>query len=173
MSELPLEDQLAAVQQVLKQFPQIDPARLGWWGWSYGGTMTVWALEHSDLFKVGVSVAPVTDWRNYDSIYTERYMGMPSEHKADYDRTSVDLEAKQLHGRLLLVHGTSDDNVHLQNSMQLMYNLINNGVPFDVQIYPRKTHAISGSKTREHLFHRIQKQFDDFLMPHAGTTSTP
>ena len=173
MCELPLEDQLTAVQQVLKQFPQIDANRLGWWGWSYGGTMTAWALEHSDLFKVGVSVAPVTDWRNYDSIYTERYMGMPGEKKVDYDRTSVDLEAKQLHGRLLLVHGTSDDNVHMQNSMQFMYTLINNGVPFDVQIYPRKTHAISGSKTRAHLFHRIQKQFDEYLMPHAGATSTP
>jgi dipeptidyl-peptidase-4 len=173
MCELPLQDQLAAVQQVLKQFPQLDANRLGWWGWSYGGTMTAWALEHSDLFKVGVAVAPVTDWRNYDSIYTERYMGMPAENKADYDRTSVDLEAKALHGRLLLVHGTSDDNVHMQNSMQFMYSLINNGVAFDLQIYPRKTHAISGSKTREHLFHRIQKQFDDYLMPHAGATSTP
>jgi dipeptidyl-peptidase 4 len=173
MCELPLQDQLAAVQQVLKQFPQLDAKRMGWWGWSYGGTMTAWALEHSDLFKVGVAVAPVTDWRNYDSIYTERYMGLPGEHKADYDRTSVDLEAKQLHGRLLVVHGTSDDNVHMQNSMQFMYALINNGVPFDVQIYPRKTHAISGSKTRAHLFHRIQKQFDDYLMPRAGATSTP
>ena len=173
MCELPLQDQLAAVKQVLQQFPQLDANRLGWWGWSYGGTMTAWALEHSDIFKVGVSVAPVTDWRDYDSIYTERYMGLPQEHKADYDRTSVDLEAKQLHGRLLLVHGTSDDNVHMQNSMQFMYTLINNGIPFDVQIYPRKTHAISGGKTRIHLFHRIQKQFDDYLMPQAKATSTP
>ncbi|HEY3928542.1 MAG TPA: S9 family peptidase [Candidatus Koribacter sp.] len=173
MDELPLEDQLTAVKQVLQQFPQLDANRLGWWGWSYGGTMTAWALEHSDMFKVGVSVAPVTDWREYDSIYTERYMGLPQDKKADYDRTSVNLEAKQLHGRLLLVHGTSDDNVHMQNSMQFMYALINNGIPFDLQIYPRKTHAISGGKTRIHLFHRIQKQFDDYLMPHPAATSTP
>jgi dipeptidyl-peptidase-4 len=172
MCELPLQDQLGSVQQVLKQFPQLDADRLGWWGWSYGGTMTAWALEHSDLFKVGVSVAPVTDWRNYDSIYTERYMGLPKEHAEDYKRTSVTENATQIHGRLLLVHGTSDDNVHMQNSMQFMNALINNGIPFDSQVYPRKTHAISGSKTREHLFHRIQQQFDDVLMPHAGATST-
>jgi dipeptidyl-peptidase-4 len=173
MCELPMQDQLAAVKQVLQQFPQLDADRLGWWGWSYGGTMTAWALEHSDLFKVGVSVAPVTDWHNYDSIYTERYMGLPKDHEADYKRTSVNEEAKALHGKLLLVHGTSDDNVHIQNSMQFMYALINNGVPFDVQVYPRKTHAISGSKTRVHLFRRIQKQFDDVLMPRTAATSTP
>jgi dipeptidyl-peptidase-4 len=173
MCELPLQDQLTAVQQVLKQFPQLDADRLGWWGWSYGGTMTAWALEHSDLFKVGVSVAPVTDWRNYDSIYTERYMGLPKDHAADYKRTSVTENATQIHGRLLIVHGTSDDNVHMQNSMQFMQALINNNIPFDVQIYPRKTHAISGSKTRTHLFHRIQKQFDDVLMPSTRSTSTP
>ncbi len=173
MCELPLQDQLAAVDQVLQQFPQLDRERLGWWGWSYGGAMTAWALEHSDLFKVGVSVAPVTDWHNYDSIYTERYMGLPKAHEADYKRTSVTENATQLHGRLLLVHGTSDDNVHLQNSMQFMNALINNGIPFDLQLYPRKTHAISGSKARVHLFHRIQKQFDDVLMPHSGPTSTP
>ena len=165
MCEVPLADQLTAVQQVLRQFPQLDRDRMGWWGWSYGGTMTAWALEHSDLFKVGVSVAPVTDWHNYDSVYTERYMGLPKDHAADYERTSVVANAKELHGRLLVVHGTSDDNVHMQNSMQLMNALINNGIPFDVQIYPRKTHAISGSKTRAHLFHRIQKQFDDVLIP--------
>lgn len=173
MCELPMQDQLAAVQQVLKQFPQLDADRLGWWGWSYGGTMTAWALEHSDLFKVGVSVAPVTDWHNYDSVYTERYLGLPKDHEADYKRTSVNEAAKQLNGRLLLVHGTSDDNVHLQNSMQFMNTLINNGIPFDVQIYPRKTHAISGSKARVHLFHRIQKEFDDVLMPRATATSAP
>jgi dipeptidyl-peptidase-4 len=173
MCELPLQDQLAAVQQVLKQFPQLDAERLGWWGWSYGGTMTAWALEHSDMFKVGVSVAPVTDWHNYDSIYTERYMGLPKDNAADYKRTSVTENATQIHGRLLIVHGTSDDNVHLQNSMQFMNALINNGIPFDVQIYPRKTHAISGSKTRIHLFHRIQKQFDDVLIPNTHATSTP
>ena len=167
MCELPLQDQLAAVEQVLKQFPQLDRDRLGWWGWSYGGTMTAWALEHSDLFKVGVSVAPVTDWRNYDSVYTERYMGLPKDHAADYERTSVTANAKELHGRLLVVHGTSDDNVHMQNSMQFMNALINNGVPFDVQIYPRKTHSISGSKARVHLFHRIQKQFDEVLIPRS------
>ena len=173
MCELPLKDQLASVEQVLKQFPQLDRDRLGWWGWSYGGTMTAWALEHSDLFKVGVSVAPVTDWRNYDSIYTERYMGLPKEHKDDYDRTSVVLNAKQIHGKLLVVQGTSDDNVHMQNSIQFFYAMINNGIPFDVQLYPRKTHSISGEETRIHLFHRIQRQFDDVLMPKGAASSTP
>lgn len=169
MCIVPMEDQVAAVKQVLQQFPQLDADRLGWWGWSYGGTMTLWALEHSEMFKVGVSVAPVTDWHNYDSIYTERYMGLPKEHEADYAKTSVNNFAKDLHGKLLLVHGTSDDNVHLQNSMQFMYGLINAGIPFDVQIFPRKTHAISGPGTRIFLFTRIQKQFDDVLMPKGAT----
>src|SRR5512147_1212100 len=115
-----LEDQLAALDQVLKQFPVLDPNRVGWWGWSYGGYMTLYAMTHSERIKAGVSVAPVTDWRDYDSAYTERYMGLPKDNAAGYADSSPLNAAKALSGRLLEVHGTSDDNVHVQNTMQMV-----------------------------------------------------
>ncbi len=159
-----LADQLAAIDQVLASNPQLDGSRLGWWGWSYGGYMTLYAMTHSDRIKAGVSVAPVTDWRDYDSIYTERYMGLPQENADGYKNSSPLNFARDLKGRLLEVHGTSDDNVHLQNSVQMINNLIDAGVQFDLQLYPRKTHGISGRAARTHLFHRIQNQFENYLL---------
>ena len=164
LGEIELRDQFAALDQALARFPQLDGSRLGWWGWSYGGTMTAYAMTHSTRFKAGVSVAPVTDWRLYDSTYTERYMGLPADNSEGYKRTSVVLAAPNLSGHLLLVHGTSDDNVHLQNSIQFIYALEEAGKPFELQIYPRKTHSISGRATRSHLYHRIQRHFEDTLM---------
>ena len=119
LGEVELNDNLAALDQALARFPQLDPTRLGWWGWSYGGTMTGYAMTHSNRFRAGISVAPVTDWRNYDSTYTERYMGLPSDNAEQYEKSSMVASAVKLRGRLLLVHGTSDDNVHLQNSIQI------------------------------------------------------
>lgn len=162
--EVELADQLAALDQVLTQFPQLDATRLGWWGWSYGGYMTLYAMTHSDRFQAGVAVAPVTDWRDYDSIYTERYMGLPRDHEASYRNSAPVNVARQLKGRLLEVHGTSDDNVHLQNTMQMINALIAAGQQFDLQLYPRKTHGIAGADTRAHLFHRIQEHFETHLM---------
>jgi dipeptidyl-peptidase 4 len=165
--DLELKDQLAALDQAMEKYPQIDRNRLGWWGWSYGGSMTAYALTHSTMFKAGVAVAPVTDWRNYDSIYTERYMSLPKLNEEGYKAGDVSNSAKNLSGALLLVHGTSDDNVHMQNSMQFMNAMINAGKQYDFLAYPRKTHGISGFQARTHLYHRILGQFQDAFIPRA------
>ena len=163
LGEVELRDNLAALDQALARFPQLDAKRLGWWGWSYGGTMTAYALTHSDRFKAGISVAPVTDWHNYDTTYTERYMGLPKDNAEQYEKTSVVKSAAKLSGRLLLVHGTSDDNVHMQNSIQFIDAMINAGVPFDLQLYPGKTHGIAGPQARTHLFTRMLWQWEQYL----------
>jgi dipeptidyl-peptidase-4 len=167
-----LEDQLTVVDAALAQYPQLDPKRLGWWGWSWGGTFTLYAMSHSGRFRAGVAVAPVTDWRNYDSIYTERYMSEPSEFAAGYKDFSVVNSAANLKGRLLLAHGTGDDNVHLENSVQFIQKLIEAGIPYDLQIYPRKTHSIAGPDVRQHLYNRILAQFEQYLMPPVAAGGT-
>ena len=160
-----LSDQLAAVKQALEQFPQLDSSRVGFWGWSYGGTFTLYAMEHSDQFKSGVSVAPVSNWLLYDSIYTERYMGLPKDNGAGYKDSSPVNFAADLHGKLLEVHGTSDDNVHMQNTIQMVNNLINAGKQFRLMMYPGKTHGIAGFAARAHLFHMIDDYFLETLAP--------
>jgi len=162
--EVEIKDQLASIDQALAKFPQLDGSRMGWWGWSYGGYMTLMAMTHSDRFKAGIAVAPVTDWKDYDSIYTERYAGLVPQFDAGYKKGSPITYAGNLKGHLLDVHGTSDDNVHMQNTMQMIYALINAGKQFDLMIYPRKTHSISGPGTRVHLFTRIQSFFQHELL---------
>jgi dipeptidyl-peptidase-4 len=163
-----LHDQLTALERLLPQFPQLDRDRIGMWGWSNGGSMTLYAMTHSPLFKAGVSVAPVTDQRNYDSIYTERYMGMPQENVSGYKQAVLADVAKDLSGRVLIVHGTSDDNVHMQNTIQMVNGLINANKQFDLMLYPRKTHGIAGTAARTNLFTRIQWQFEHYLMNAAA-----
>ncbi len=163
--ETELKDQLSALQQALDRFPQLDSTRLGWWGWSYGGYMTLYAMTHSDKFKVGVAVAPVTDWHDYDSIYTERYMGQPRQNEEGYTRSSPVTVAGQLHGHLLIVHGTSDDNVHPQNTFQMVQAFITAGKQFDLMLYPQKTHGIAGPVARTHLYTRIDQLFESELLP--------
>ncbi|WP_263350061.1 S9 family peptidase [Acidicapsa acidisoli] len=160
-----LEDQLAVADAALAKYPQLDPKRQGWWGWSWGGTFTLYALTHSDRFRAGVAVAPVTDWHNYDSIYTERYMSEPNDFASGYKDFSVVNSAAKLHGHLLLVQGTGDDNVHLQNVVQFIQQLTVNNIPYDLQIYPRKTHSIAGTEVRPHLFNSILAQFETYLKP--------
>lgn len=162
--EVELKDQFAAIDQALAKFPQLDGSRMGWWGWSYGGYMTLMAMTHSDRFKAGVSVAPVTDWKNYDSIYTERYAGLVPQYEEGYKKGSPITDAANLKGHLLEVHGTSDDNVHMQNTMQMINAFINAGKQFDLQLFPRKTHSISGPGTRVYLFTRIQSFFHHELL---------
>ena len=162
------EDQLKVLDAALAKYPQLDKERLGWWGWSWGGTFTLYALTHSERFKAGVSVAPVTDWHNYDSIYTERYMSLPGDFPDGYRDLSVVNTAAKLKGHLLLVHGTGDDNVHLDNSIQFIQKLIEGGLPYDLQLYPRKTHSIAGPDVRTHLFNRILAHFELYLKPTSG-----
>ena len=150
-----LKDQLTALDQLYAQFPQLDRARTAIWGWSNGGSMTLYALTHSDRFKAGISVAPVTSWRDYDSIYNERYMGLPKDNPSGYDDSIVSA-AGNLRGSLLLVHGTSDDNVHLQNTIQMTDALIRAQKQFRLMVYPNKTHGISGTGTRLQLFHMME-----------------
>jgi dipeptidyl-peptidase 4 len=158
-----LDDQLTVVDAVLAKYPQLDGKRLGWWGWSWGGTFTLYAMTHSDRFKAGVAVAPVSDWHDYDSIYTERYMSQPSEFPSGYVDFSVVNSASKLKGRLLLVHGTGDDNVHMENTVQFIQKLIEAGIPYDLQLYPRKTHSIAGPDVRTHLYNRILSHFEQHL----------
>jgi dipeptidyl-peptidase-4 len=160
-----LEDQLTVLDAVLARYPQLDQKRLGWWGWSWGGSFTLYALSHSDRFRAGVAVAPVTDWRNYDSIYTERYMSQPSEFAAGYRDFSVVNSAANLKGHLLLAQGTGDDNVHMENMVQYVQKLIDAQMPYDLQIYPRKTHSIAGPDVRTHLYNRILAHFEEYLKP--------
>jgi dipeptidyl-peptidase 4 len=155
-----LKDQLTALDQLLAQYPQLDNNRVAIWGWSNGGSMTLYAMTHSDRFKAGVSVAPVTSQVNYDTIYTERYMGLLNDDKDGYAMSDVTKAADKLHGALLLVHGTSDDNVHFQNSIQMINALINAGKQFQLMIYPNKTHGIAGPAARMHLFTMIEEHFE-------------
>lgn len=157
-------DQMAAIKQALEKFPQLDGSRLGWWGWSYGGFFTIYTLEHTDMFKGGVAGGPVTDWHNYDTIYTERYMGLPKDHDEAYHNSSPVNFAADLHGSLLEIHGTSDDNVHLQNTIQMVNALVNEGKQFRLMVYPRQTHGVGG-KARIQMMHMIDDHFEQILGP--------
>jgi dipeptidyl-peptidase-4 len=135
-----------------------DPARIAAWGWSYGGFQTLYCLTHSKRWKAGIAVNPVTDWRLYDTIYTERYMGLPQANPDGYRRASVVDAAKELSGSLLLVHAAMDENVHMQNSLQLAHALQMAGKQFQLMIYPRVRHEIESLEQQVHLF-RMMLEF--------------
>jgi dipeptidyl-peptidase-4 len=135
----------------LKQQPYVDASRIVLEGWSYGGFMTSYALTHSTSFAGGIVGAPVTDWRNYDSIYTERYMKMPQNNPDGYAATAPAKKAETLHGRMLLLHGLTDDNVHVQNSVQLAYEMQKLGKPFEMMFYPRSRHGFTDARLTKHL----------------------
>jgi len=157
-----LKDQLTSLEQLYTAYPQLDRARTGIWGWSNGGSMTLYALTHSDRFKAGIAVAPISNQRNYDSTYTERYMGLPKDNANGYDDSTVSA-AGNLRGHLLLVHGTSDDNVHFQNTIQMTDALIKAGKQFRMMLYPNKTHGISGTETQRQLFRMMQEFWEGEL----------
>ncbi|MBI2822139.1 MAG: S9 family peptidase [Acidobacteria bacterium] len=158
-----LQDHRLAIEY-LKSLPFVDPDRIGLWGWSGGGYTTCFNMFNAaDLFRVGVAVAPLTDFRAYDTIWTERYMGLPQENPEGYLRSSATTHAARLAGKLLLIHGTSDDNVHLQNTLQMAQRLIEAGKTFDLFLYPGKTHALAGTATRRHLYTQIADYFDRHL----------
>jgi dipeptidyl-peptidase 4 len=155
-----LADQLAGVRY-LRSLSYVDPARIGIWGWSYGGYMTLEAmLRAPDVFKAGVAVAPVTDWRMYDTIYTERYMGTPEENPEGYKDSSPVTYAAQLRGKLLIAHGTGDDNVHFANTAELVEKFIQAGHYTEVMIFPGRGHPISDTPAELELFRRMR----DFLL---------
>jgi dipeptidyl-peptidase 4 len=129
----------------------IDRDRIGIWGWSYGGFMASYALTHSKRFKMGIAGAPVTDWRNYDTVYTERIMGTPANNPEGYDRSSPIKAAPNLHGELLLIHGATDDNVHLQNTIQFLYELQKTGKKVELMIYPESRHHVTNPLLLKHL----------------------
>lgn len=149
-----LSDLLDAVQWLKKQ-TFVDPQRVGIWGWSGGGTFTLLAMTHSSQFKAGIAVAAVTDWHYYDSIWTEAFMKRPEDNPKGYKNTSLVKEAKNLHGQLLLVHGTYDDNVHPQNCWSFINELIKAGKMFDLMIYPMRKHGISDDPARIHLYKKM------------------
>ena len=137
----------------LQSLSYVDGSRIGIWGWSYGGYMSSLCLfKGADVFKMAIAVAPVTNWRYYDSIYTERFMGLPQDNPLGYDSNSPINHVEKLKGKLLLVHGTADDNVHFQNSIELIDKLIKNNKQFELMVYPDKNHSIYGGNTRFHLY---------------------
>ncbi|QWX83151.1 S9 family peptidase [Cellulophaga sp. HaHaR_3_176] len=150
-----VEDQIAAAKQ-LSELAYVDDNRTGIWGWSYGGFMsTNCVLKGNDTFEMAIAVAPVTSWRFYDSIYTERYMQTPQENASGYDDNSPFNYPELLKGKYLLVHGTGDDNVHVQNSMRMVEALVQANKQFDWSIYPDKNHGIYGGNTRLHLYTKM------------------
>jgi dipeptidyl-peptidase-4 len=142
-----------AAARALARLPYVDPARVGIWGWSYGGFMSLNAIfQHPDVFKTAIAVAPVTHWKFYDTIYTERYMGLPGANAAGYAKGSPITYVRGLKGNLLVVHGSGDDNVHYQNTEVLVDSLVAAQRPFQLMVYPNRTHGIFGNGAPEHLF---------------------
>lgn len=148
-------DQVEAARY-LNGLPYIDGSRIGIWGWSFGGYNTLMSMsEGTPIFKAGVAIAPPTDWRFYDSVYTERFMRTPKENGDGYQAGSAIQRAPKLHGKLLLIHGSADDNVHFQNSAEYSEALVQAGIQFDMQVYTNRNHSITGGNTRTHLMHRV------------------
>jgi dipeptidyl-peptidase-4 len=160
LGNIEVQDQIYSAKY-LGTLPYIDKNRIGIWGWSYGGFMSANCLmQGADVFKAAISVAPVTNWRFYDSIYTERYQGLPQDNASGYDDNSPVSHVNKLKGNLLLVHGTGDDNVHFQNAVSLQDALIKANKQFQSFYYPNRNHGISGGNTRLHLY----QMMTDFLL---------
>lgn len=146
------------VAKYLGNLPYVDKSRIGFQGWSYGGYMaSLLICKGADVIKTAVAVAPVTNWKYYDNIYTERFMRKPQDNKAGYEDNSPTNFVKNIKGKFLLIHGSADDNVHVQNSMELASAMVKNNIPFDFMIYPNKNHGISGGYTRLHIYSKILK----------------
>jgi dipeptidyl-peptidase-4 len=160
------QDQAAAAR-VMRDWPFIDASRVGIWGWSGGGSMTLNMLfRHPDIYHTGMSVAPVPDQRLYDTIYQERYMGTPQENPDGYRQGSPITFAPNLKGNLLIVHGTGDDNVHYQGTERLINVLIENNLPFTMMAYPNRSHGIyEGHNTTRHLHELLTRFLQENLPP--------
>lgn len=155
LGKLECIDQIESAKYLGSQ-SYIDKNRIGFFGWSFGGYLSSLLItKGADYFKANVAVAPVTNWRYYDNIYTERFMRTPQENASGYDDNSPVNFVKSIKGKYLLIHGTADDNVHFQNSMEMCAALVKNNVPFDFMAYPNKNHGIGGGLTRLHLFSKV------------------
>jgi dipeptidyl-peptidase-4 len=161
VGDLSSKEQAAAMRALVVKYPFLDADRIGVWGWSGGGTNTLNAMfRFPEIYKAGVSVAPVPDQKLYDTIYQERYMGLPQDNVEGYRVGSAINFAEGLQGRLLIVHGSGDDNVHVQGTERLINRLIELGKPFDAMIYPNRTHGISeGPGTTAHVHKLIARHF--------------
>jgi len=156
-------DQIEA-GRYLQTLPYVDANRIGIWGWSYGGYMSSLCLfKAPEVFSMAIAVAPVTNWRYYDTIYTERYMGLPQDNPSGYDDNSPINHVDGLEGKFLLIHGTADDNVHVQNAIELAERLIQANKQFDMMLYPDKNHSIYGGNTRVHLYTLMTNYVKDNL----------
>lgn len=165
LGELEAQDQVAAAKYFGNK-SYIDAERIAIWGWSFGGYMALKSLiVGRGTFAAGVSVAPVTDWRFYDTIYTERYMRTPQENPEGYKRTSVLEHAEELKGKLLIIHGSADDNVQLANTMTMTARLVASDIPFEEAVYTDKDHSIRGGKTRLHLYRKMTDFLARMLKP--------
>jgi dipeptidyl-peptidase 4 len=166
---LETRDQAIAARTLMRR-PYVDPSRVGIWGWSYGGFMTLNVLfQHPDIYRTGVAVSPVTHWALYDNVYTERFNGLISDNRAGYDRGSPISYVDGLQGNLLLIHGGGDDNVHFQNSEMLINALVEADKPFQMMEYPNRTHCIcQGKNTALHLFSLITRYLDQNLLTPAA-----
>jgi dipeptidyl-peptidase-4 len=163
MGVIETQDQAAAARAI-GRLPYVDSTRIGIWGWSYGGFMTLNVLTQApDVYRMGIAVAPVTHWKFYDTIYTERYMALPQDNAAGYDKGSPLTYAKNLRGQLLIVHGSGDDNVHFQNTQAMINALVAANRPFSLMVYPNRNHGIYGGNTRQHLYTLLTKYVEDNL----------
>jgi dipeptidyl-peptidase-4 len=147
----------------LKSQPWSDGDRIGMWGWSYGGYFTSYAMTHSKSFRAGIAGAPVTDWHNYDAIYTERFMDVPKNNEAGYKSSSSVEAAANLHGRVLVIHGERDDNVHISNSLQFANALQRAGKQFDLMVYPKNRHGIGDPRQRYHMYSMMTEFLQRYL----------
>ncbi|WP_321373454.1 S9 family peptidase [uncultured Draconibacterium sp.] len=158
------DDQVEAAKY-LTTLPYVDAKNISIFGWSYGGFMTLLTMEKGgDLFKAGISVAPVTSWRFYDTVYTERFMRTPEENTEGYDDNSPLSHAGDIKGHLLIVHGTADDNVHAQNTFEMTEKMVQAGVQFDMAMYTNRNHGIRGGNTSMHLYTKMTNFLKDVLM---------
>ena len=162
------QDQIAAARAI-GRWPYVDASRMAIWGWSYGGFMSLNGLfRGGDTYRAAIAVAPVTHWKYYDNIYTERYNGLPQTNAAGYDAGSPLSVVDSMRGDLLLVHGSGDDNVHYQNSEALVNRLVQANKPFEMMEYPNRNHGISGGNTRRHLFEMLTRYLDEHVMNPRG-----
>ena len=168
LGKFEIEDQIDAAKY-LSKLSYVDPGKIGHWGWSYGGFMSSLAItKGSDVFTAAIAVAPVTNWRFYDNIYTERYMRTPQENPKGYDENSPLNYVDRIKGKFLIIHGTGDDNVHFQNSVEMIDEMIKKNIDFESAYYPNRKHGISGGNATYHVWSKMT----EWIYQNLGNSNT-